>query len=116
MVQSVIHKSTTSASDYEPFPLEAVEGEPAGQVHWLRVSGEGEPMLYAGVFAGQPSTFTYTFSGNETFHVLEGEVRIELESGDAVELRPGDLVSFPRGARSTWIAHTPFKKFFVISE
>ena len=114
--QQAIRHSNVAATDYEPFPLEAVEGDPDGKVHWLTASAEGEPMLYAGLFTGKPSTFTYTFGGNETFNVLEGEVRVELDSGEAVDLSPGDLVTFPKGARSTWIVKTPFKKFFVISE
>jgi hypothetical protein len=111
-----IHHSNVSATEYEPFPLDAVAGDPDGKVHWLKASAEGEPMLYAGLFTGEPSTFTYTFGGNETFNVLEGEVRVELDTGEAVELRPGDLVTFPKGASSTWIVKSPFKKFFVISE
>ncbi|MFM8218464.1 MAG: cupin domain-containing protein, partial [Planctomycetaceae bacterium] len=38
-----------------------------------------------------------------------------VQGGDAVELRPGDLASFPRGALSTWTILEPLKKFFVIS-
>jgi uncharacterized cupin superfamily protein len=111
-----IHHSNVRATDYEPFPLDAVEGDPNGKVHWLKASAEGEPMLYAGLFTGEPSVFTYTFGGNETFNVLEGEVRVELDSGETVDLSPGDLVTFPKGAASTWYVKSAFKKFFVISE
>ena len=72
-----IHHSNVDASDYEPFPLDAVEGDPNGRVHWLKSSAEGEPMLYAGLFTGEPSVFSYTFGGNETFNVLEGEVTLD---------------------------------------
>lgn len=116
MTAQTISRSTLSATSYEPFALDAVDGDPDGKVHWLKASAEGEPMLYAGLFTGQPSTFAYTFAGNETFSVLEGEVRVELEGGEAVDLTPGDIVTFPKGARSTWIVKSPFKKFFVISE
>ncbi len=67
-----------------------------------------------GIFTGNPSTFPYTFSGDETFHVIEGDVTIEVEHA-AVDLHPGDIVSFPKGATSVWRVHKPFKKFFVIS-
>lgn len=111
-----IHHSNVNASNYEPFPLEAIDGNPNGKVHWLKASADGEPMLYAGLFTGEPSIFTYTFGGNETFNVLEGEVSVELDSGERVDLVPGDLVTFPKGASSTWTVKAPFKKFFVISE
>ena len=32
-----------------------------------------------------------------------------------MDLHPGDIVSFPKGATSVWRVHKPFKKFFVIS-
>lgn len=112
----VIHHSNINATEFEPFPLDAVKGNPNGKVHWLKASAEGEPLLYAGFFTVDPSTFTYTFSGNETFHLLEGEVSIELENGDRLDMVPGDVASFPKGHPSTWTIKSPLKKFFVISE
>lgn len=111
----VIRHSNIKATDYEPFSLDAVDGNPNGKVHWLKVSPEGEPLLYAGFFTADPATFTYTFGGNETFNLLEGEVRIELENGDRIDMVPGDVAAFPKGHRSTWTIKSPFKKFFVIS-
>lgn len=111
----VVRHSNTKATDYEPFPLDAVDGNPNGKVHWLKASAEGEPLFYAGFFTAEPGTFTYTFGGNETFHLLEGEVRIELENGERTDMVPGDVASFPKGHRSTWTIKSPIKKFFVIS-
>jgi uncharacterized cupin superfamily protein len=49
----------------------------------------------------------------ETIHVLEGAVRIEFEDGrPALELRPGDLASFPAGVAMTWLVTTPFKELW----
>ncbi|MFM7159463.1 MAG: cupin domain-containing protein [Planctomycetaceae bacterium] len=100
-----IHTTT-----YEPF---LVEGRPFGEVHWLRTTGSGSGLLLAGLWKHPPATFDYTFPADETLHVLEGRVRIQVQGGDAVELRPGDLASFPRGALSTWTILEPLKKFFV---
>jgi len=61
------------------------------------------------------ASFPYSFPGDETFHVLEGEVTIELEGGESVTLGPGDIASFTKGQSSTWTITKPFKKFFVIS-
>jgi uncharacterized cupin superfamily protein len=104
--------SNVAATDYEAF---MVEGEPVGQVHWLRTESGGEGQLYAGLWTCEPRAIPYTFPGDETFQVLEGEVRIELEGGEAVDLGPGDLASFPKGQESRWTIKAPFKKFFVIS-
>ncbi len=103
-------------SDFEDFPIDGVvAGELKGRVHWLRQEGVGEGMLLTGIFTGEPSTFPYQYAGDETFHVIEGSVTIQMENGESVDLKPGDIASFPKGAKSTWVIHEPFRKFFVIS-
>jgi len=92
-----------------------LDGEPAARVGWLRTGSGGEGMLYTGMFTAQPSTFRYTFGGDESFHVLEGDLDIALDGGPVVTLGPGDIASFPKGATSTWTVRAPLRKFFVIS-
>jgi uncharacterized cupin superfamily protein len=104
--------SSVSAQDYEPY---MVGEEQFGNVHWLRTESGGEGQLHTGLWACEPGTFHYTFPGDETFHVLEGEIRIEVEGGGVVDLRAGDIVSFPKGQKSTWTIKAPHKNFFVIS-
>jgi uncharacterized cupin superfamily protein len=104
--------SNIGTSEYEPF---MVEGEPFGDVHWLRVGSGGEGVLYAGLWTHDPADLPYVFPGDETFHVLEGEVTIDVEGSDSVTLHEGDIASFTKGQASTWHITQPFKKFFVIS-
>jgi uncharacterized cupin superfamily protein len=104
--------SNIATGEYEPF---VHEGERFGDVHWLRVGSGGEGELYTGLWTHEIADFPYTFPGDETFHVLEGEVTIDVEGVDPVTLRPGDIASFPKGQSSTWHITQPFKKFFVIS-
>lgn len=104
--------SSIAATDYEPF---MVEGEQVGTVHWLRTESGGEGVLYTGLWQCEPREIPYVFPGDETFHVLEGSVRIELEDGGSVDLKQGDIASFTKGQKSTWTITSPFKKFFVIS-
>jgi uncharacterized protein len=111
-----IEQSTDAPSEFELFPLaEVLDGDPRGQVHWLRKTGSGGATLMAGIFVGQPSRFRYTFETDETFHVIEGRVTIALDSGGSVTLGPGDIASFPRGAQATWEITEPLRKFFVLS-
>jgi uncharacterized protein len=111
-----IKHSQDSSTEFESFPLDDVlEGDPQGKVHWLRTEGSTNATLMAGIFTGQPSRFNYVFETDETFHVIEGKVTITLESGAAVDLVPGDIVSFPRGARAVWDIKEPLRKFFVLS-
>lgn len=101
-----------SAQDYEPF---MVEGKQYGEVHWLRTESGGEGVLYTGLWRAEPQDIPYVFPGDETFEVLEGEVSIQVEGGEAVDLKVGDVASFPKGQASTWTVKSSFKKFFVIS-
>ena len=42
---------------------------------------------------------------------------IELvETEEQVQLRTGDIASFPQGTRSIWTFPEPFEKFTVVSE
>jgi uncharacterized cupin superfamily protein len=104
--------SSTATEEFEPFVF---EGTTLGRVHWLRTSGSGDGMLLAGIWASEPMTFPYGFPGDESFQVLEGSLRIELESGETIELKEGDLASFAKGTPSTWTITSPFRKFFVIT-
>jgi uncharacterized cupin superfamily protein len=101
-----------STESYEPF---MVKDEQAGEVHWLRTESGGEGVLYAGLWRCEPRDIPYVFPGDETFQVLEGEVHIQLEGGEAVDLGVGDIASFTKGQVATWTVKSPFKKFFVIS-
>lgn len=71
-----------------------------------------------GVWAGLTRILTsdapipWTPDQRETIHVLEGSVRIEFEDGSVLELRPGDLASFPAGRSMTWHVSTPFKEMW----
>ncbi len=117
MTAKTVTKTRIDAtSSWEPYPLpkETIkEGDPNGQVHWLRVSGAGEAPYYAGIWTCQPSVFDYRFELNESLHVLEGHVVVSQEGGPTIDMRPGDVVSFPKGAMTRWAVKAPFKKVFV---
>jgi uncharacterized cupin superfamily protein len=103
------------ADGFEPYPLDPadiIEGEPNSRVHWLRQDDSG---LLTGVFAADPVKTRYAWPQDETIHVLEGEVRIEFDDGDALELGPGDVASFKKGDTAIWHIKSPFREFFVLS-
>ena len=104
--------SNVGTQDFEPYEQETLT---LGDVHWLRIGSGGDGVLYAGLWKHGPTDFLYVFPGDETFHVLEGEVTIAVEGGESVTLRPGDIASYAKGQSSTWHITQPFKKFFVIS-
>lgn len=102
------------STEYEPMLIDGVQ---VGEARWLRAEGSlgnaHEACLWR---TDAPASYEYLFTGDESFHVLEGSVSIELiDIGERVLLRAGDVASFDGGTRSVWTFTEPFKKFTVIS-
>jgi uncharacterized cupin superfamily protein len=108
-------QTRVDADGWEPMEL---SGEIVGEVHSLR-SDNGERPYEVGlwrVLGDLPALFAYDFGQNETIHVLEGAVVIDVEGGPTLELEQGDIASFAAGSRAVWrISQTPFRELFVLS-
>jgi len=72
-------------------------------------------MLYTGMFTVEPSTFRYTFAGDESFHVLDGESGHRGRRRRNVTLQPDTLPRSRKVLTSTWTVRRTLRKFFVIS-
>jgi uncharacterized cupin superfamily protein len=110
------HKTRIDATTWEPYPMppgSIVSGDPAAAVHWIRVSGAGEPAYYAGLWTAEPSTFDWSFELDETAHILEGHVVVTQKGGPTLDLRAGDVVAFRKGAVTRWEVRQRLKKVFV---
>jgi uncharacterized cupin superfamily protein len=117
-VMGNISYSTVNTSFWEPMPLDTpdmLEGDPEPRVHWLKKNEKGDPTYLAGLWLVKPAKFRWLFFGNETFHVLEGRAVITIDDGTSVEVKPGDIISFPMNTPSTWEVKETLKKMFVIS-
>jgi uncharacterized protein len=62
------------------------------------------------------STFEWTYDAEETAYVREGHVRVHLPAGETVEIRAGDLVTFPAGLSCTWEVVEPIRKVYTFEE
>jgi uncharacterized cupin superfamily protein len=100
------------AEGYEPF---MVEGTQVGEIRWLRPDeGSSPSALEVGLWRSDPATYDYLFATDETFHVVEGAVTIELpDRSERLELRVGDIAYFSAGTHSVWRITKPFKKFVI---
>ena len=58
------------------------------------------------------SRFPWTYAQQETGLVLEGDVTVTPDSGDAVRFGAGDLVVFAGGLSCTWDVHQPVRKHY----
>lgn len=97
--------SSASAQDWVDDPE-----VPGSQMHEL-VHEDG---VWAGMtrFLTTDGPVPWTPEQRETIHVLEGSVRIEFETRPPLELRQGDIASFPAGLAMTWHVTTPFKELW----
>jgi uncharacterized cupin superfamily protein len=95
--------------EYEPYE--------AGRVFWLRRDIIDGRELWAGIWEVGPDDMEpgalHESTHDETFHVLEGAVRIEIVDGPTLELRAGSVASLRRGTRARWTVLEPLREFFV---
>jgi len=54
------------------------------------------------IWTKEVSEFPWTYSTDETCYFLEGDVVVTPDGGDPVEMKKGDLVTFPEGMSCTW--------------
>lgn len=103
-------------SDFESFDFpdhDVLEGQPNARVHWVRPEGQGSQAV--GIYRCDPAVFRYAWEADETIHVLEGSVRIEIEGDGSVSLDAGGIASFSAGDRGVWHVLEPFCELFVLS-
>jgi uncharacterized cupin superfamily protein len=63
-------------------------------------------------WSAQVSTFPWTYDEPETCFFLEGDVVVSPEGGDPVQVRKGQLVTFPAGMSCTWHVRKPVHKHY----
>jgi uncharacterized cupin superfamily protein len=104
--------------DFESLDYSAVttSGDACARIAKVCSAGVDGRLSTVGVWTCMPCTFGSNLVTDETILVLEGEARIELDDGTAVDLQVGDIAVLPRGHTATWTVKTPFKEFFVLSD
>lgn len=58
------------------------------------------------------SEFPWTYTEPETCLFLEGDVTVTPDGGTPVNVKKGDLVTFPSGMSCTWKVNVPVKKHY----
>ena len=62
----------------------------------------------------RPSTFDWEYAEEETAYILEGRVRVKTSDED-VEIKKGDLVTFPKNLQCTWNVLEEIKKVYTFN-
>jgi uncharacterized cupin superfamily protein len=105
-------QSGSDAATWEAF---LVGDRTVGEVHYIRQSGSNGDSLVVAFWRSEPQTFSYTFEDDETLYLIRGLVEVEYPDGVTVKIRPGDVVSFDRGATTTWRILEDSQKLFVVA-
>lgn len=64
------------------------------------------------IWTKEVSTFPWTYDQAETCYLLEGEVIVTPDGGEAVTIQQGDLVTFPAGMSCTWDIRQDVRKHY----
>jgi uncharacterized cupin superfamily protein len=86
-------------------PIHVTSNPTAEQLEQLGVASW--PIWECGV-----SCFPWTYDDQETCLLLEGDVTVTPEGGDAVRFGAGDLVTFAAGLRCSWDVHAAVRKHY----
>ena len=62
----------------------------------------------------EPSVFDWQYSSEETAYVKEGRVIVKTDTGE-VEIKAGDLVTFPKGLKCTWDVKETIRKVYTFN-
>ncbi len=61
------------------------------------------------------SVFPWHYDSTETCYLLEGEVIVTPQQGEAVRFGKGDLVTLPQGLSCTWDIRKPVRKHYAFT-
>lgn len=64
------------------------------------------------IWEKEESSFDWYYDEQETCYFLEGEVEVELSTGEKVKIKKGDLVTFPKGLSCKWHIKKAVRKHY----
>jgi len=64
------------------------------------------------IWTKEASEFPWQYDAQETCYLLEGDVVVTPDDGDPVEIKKGDLVTFPRGMKCRWKIRKAVRKHY----
>lgn len=109
--QAVRTKALETVLTPWPLPVEwIIQGKPAPSGAVLSKSNDSR--IVRGIWACTPGQFKWSFTYDETVVVLKGSASVQLEHGNTIELKAGDMAFFERGQTSVWTIHEDFRKAF----
>jgi uncharacterized protein len=113
MALTTVEVTTPTETLARAEPLRTPDGSQVGNLSVVSDPAQGAP-VWAGVWICGRQQWASPFEVDETFHVIEGHLRITA-NGDVHDLEPGSTAFFPKGLEAEWDVLEPFKAFVVIA-
>ncbi|MCK4912277.1 MAG: cupin domain-containing protein [Candidatus Omnitrophica bacterium] len=67
------------------------------------------------IWEKEASSFDWHYFSREICYFLEGEVEVEMSSGERIKIEKGDLATFPQGLSCKWHIKIKVKKHYNFS-
>ena len=64
------------------------------------------------VWSKEASEFPWSYDSDEVCYIIDGEVTVTPDGGKPVEIKKGDLVTFPKGMSCTWKIRKDVRKHY----
>ena len=64
------------------------------------------------IWTCEPSTFDWEYDQEEHCYIIDGYVTV-ISKNNAITIRSGDYVIFPKGLRCIWKVHSSIKKHYI---
>lgn len=115
-IMGTISNATIEAARLEPAPIDPAwvrAGAPTARCAELTRSSDGTAATF--VWDCTAGEFDWTFPGDETVHILQGEVVVDDGCGPRT-LRPGDVALFAAGSTCRWRVPAYVKKLAFLRE
>jgi uncharacterized cupin superfamily protein len=74
----------------------------------------GEGAFETGLWEREPDTWPFERAYDEVAIILQGAGEIELDNGDRLRVRAGDVLVTPKGTKGVWHVQETIVKFFAI--
>lgn len=84
-----------------------VEHEPSEE----RLNELGVPSW--AIWTKEVSEFPWQYDAQETCYLLEGDVVVTPDGGEPVEIKKGDLVTFPKDMKCRWNIRKDVRKHYI---
>lgn len=107
----VIDPLSEPVSEYAVDASRVLDGSPRPSMNVIWESQEG--VVHAGIWEMSAGTLGGV-DVDELVHVICGHVTVTFDAtGETLELRTGDLVTFSKGQTMTWQVHDRFRAVFA---